>query len=286
MYGFGRPLYKKKQQIKIKLYFRAPSSFKSLKGKSLWLERTYDRLGSLNERSSLDDTPQKALLTRLINSIQYYYIPALKGPNVLEYVLGEIGRRNLVSRDDIIELNQKVNDNIKDFATILSDSSINMKTNFELPVLVQDFWQRLNINTQYDEFISLGQIAPSAKGRDIKLREEMYQISLQSRGEGIKSKYIPPLLQWIQQHEPRKHFIWGIDEPENSLEFRKAQELASHYFNDYSRNTQLFLTSHSLAFIFPEKSQESTTVFRCIKQKFGDVNILSHLNLELPPQHK
>jgi hypothetical protein len=113
----------------------------------------------------------------------------------------------------------------------------------------------------------------STKGGDIKLREEAYQISLVARGEGLKSKYIPPLLKWIQEHEPSKHFVWGIDEPENSLEFKKAQEVANLYFNEYSKSTQIFLTSHSLAFIFPSKAKEDVTVFRCIKTGYGDIEI-------------
>lgn len=262
-----------KQQIKIRIYFNAPSSFKSLQNEELWLERVYDRFERLSEKSSLDDSPKRASLTRLTNSIRYYYIPALKGHNVLEYILGEIGRRNLMSSDDIVELNKKVNNNIKDFAGILANSSINIKTNFELPVLVQDFWQRLNINTEFDEFKALNKPSPTPKGEDVKLREDAYQISLLARGEGLKSKYIPPLLKWIQEHEPSKHFIWGIDEPENSLEFKKAQEVADLYFDEYSKNTQIFLTSHSLAFIFPSNAKDHVTVFRCVKTGYGDISV-------------
>ena len=36
---------KQKQQVKIKVYFRAPASYKSLEGESLWVERVYDRSG-------------------------------------------------------------------------------------------------------------------------------------------------------------------------------------------------------------------------------------------------
>lgn len=266
---------KKKQQIKIKLYFNTPPSFKSLRVEELWVERTYDRLGNLSERSSLDDSSKKrASLTRLVNSIRYYYIPAQKGISVLEYILGEIGKRNLMSQSEIIELNQKVNNNIKDFAGILGQSSIDIRTSFELPVLVEDFWQRLNINTEFEEFNSLNDGELTSGDDGVKLREEAYQISLLARGEGLKSKYIPPLLKWIQEHEPSKYFVWGIDEPENSLEFKKAQEVADLYFNEYSKNTQLFLTSHSLSFIFPSENRDDTTIFRCIKTGKGDISVL------------
>lgn len=265
---------KKKQQVKIKVYFIAPSSFKSLSGEELWIERVYDRLGVLSEHSSLGNSKKRSLLTRLLNNIQYFYIPALKGPDVLQYLLGEVGKRKLIDASDIADLNEKVNKNIVDLATMLTQSSIKTITKFELPVLVEDFWQSLNINTEYDEFSKLNtEINPSKKGNSDSLNKEFYQISLQLRGEGVKSKYIPPLLQWIQEREPNRQYVWGIDEPENSLEFRKAQEIADLYFGSYSKKTQLFLTSHSLAFIFPGNHHQSVSVFRCVRGKFGETQI-------------
>jgi len=174
---------KKKQQVKIKVYFRAPASYKSLEGEPLWVERVYDRSGKRSsEKTSLDQSPKKASLTRLVNSIKYFYIPALKGTSVLEYILGEIGDRNLMKSEDIVSLNHKVNKNISDLATILKSSSIDIKTSFELPVLVKDFWQRLNINTEFDEFSLLDETTSTSKSNLTPLKSEQYQISLLSRG--------------------------------------------------------------------------------------------------------
>lgn len=266
---------KKKQQVKIKVYFRVPASYKSLEGESLWVERVYDRFGKKSsEKTSLDQSSKKASLTRLVNSIKYFYIPALKGTSVLEYILGEIGDRNLMKSEDIVSLNHKVNKNISDLATILKGSSIDIKTSFELPVLVKDFWQRLNINTEFDEFSLLDETTSTSKSSPTPLKSEQYQISLLSRGDGVKSKYIPPLLKWIQDHDRKKLFVWGIDEPENSLEFKKAQESADLYFGNYAKNTQIFLTSHSLAFIFPNNEDSQVTVFRCSKTDQGDMRIM------------
>lgn len=265
---------KKKQQVKIKIYFKAPQSFKTLMGKEeLWVEKVFDRGNIKNEYSSLDGKKEKSMLTRLVNSVQYFYIPALKGQDVLHYILGEVGKRKLISEEDIFELNKKVNDSIVNLAKILLHSTIKTETKFELPVLVEDFWQKLNINTTYDEFEKLDkEINPSKKGNTDPLKKEFYQIPLQSRGEGVKSKHIPPLLQWIQERETKRHYIWGVDEPENSLEFKKAQEIADLYFNNYKKDAQLFLTSHSLAFIFPD-SDPDISVFRCVKGHFGETEI-------------
>ncbi len=264
---------KKKQQVKIKIHFKAPPSFKSLRGKILWIEKTFDRFGVLTEHSSLDKTKQRSSLTRLLNNFKYFYIPALKGPDVLQFIIGEVGKQKLIDEKDISELNDKVNKSIIDLASILTGSSINTETKFELPVFVEDFWSKLSINTKYDEFEKLNnEIGPSKKGKNDQLRVEFYQVPLQLRGEGIKSKFIPPLLQWMQEREQNRQYVWGIDEPENSLEFKKAQEIANLYFNNYAQKTQLFLASHSLAFIFPDESRK-VSIFRCTKGSLGETKI-------------
>jgi len=260
---------KKKQQVKIKIYLKAPASFKSLFGEEIWMERVFDRFGTLSENYSVTDAKKRASVTRLVNSIKYFYIPALKGPDVIKYILGEVGKRQLVSDKDIQRLNDQVNDNIKDLANILTSSAIKNETRFELPVLVEDFWQKLSINTKYDQFSELdGKINLPKKGERTLLRKENFQIPLQLRGDGVKSKFIPPLLQWIQKHESNKFYVWGVDEPENSLEFKKAQEVADLYYSEYSKDTQLFLTSHSLAFIFTDNN--NVQVVRCYKGEYGD----------------
>lgn len=260
---------KKKQQVRIKIHFNVPASFKSLVGERVSLERVFDRSGNATETYSHDDPKKRASITRLANKIKFYYIPALKGPEVLRFILGEVGKRQLVADADIKVLNDKVNDNVKDLAGILFDSAIKNETRFELPVLVRDFWEKLNIHTAYDQFSELDkEINPSAKGKRNLLRKEYYQVPLLLRGDGIKSKFIPPLLQWIQQHDDTSFYVWGIDEPENSLEFKKAQEVANLYFSKYAKTAQLFMTSHSLAFIFTDNHDVS--ILRCYKNNLGE----------------
>ena len=103
-----------------------------------------------------------------------------------------------------------------------------------------------------NSLINLIQIFKEVTKKD-KLNPSQYSISLLNRGEGIKSKYIPPLLKWLDNNDKTKEFIWGIDEPENSLEFGLSDKLARLFFNDYSISNQIFLTSHSLAFIKPTR---------------------------------
>ena len=82
-------------------------------------------------------------------------------------------------------------------------------------------------------------------------------ISLDSRGDGIKARYIPLILKFIVEQKkalgvrgaPPHTFIWAYEEPENNLEFRRSQELADTFCSlAESEITQVILTTHSPVF--------------------------------------
>jgi len=93
------------------------------------------------------------------------------------------------------------------------------------------------------------------------------------RGDGIKSKFLPPILKWLQKHNTQQTFIWGIDEPENSLEFRAAEELSYLFGNEYALTTQIFATSHSMAFINPRDTDRvKPAIFRTVRSSLGETS--------------
>lgn len=261
---------KMKQLIKIRIHIKPPSSYKTLAGvNNIFIERQFDRDGERFERFSADETKKKASIKRIINKVKYVYIPALKGEEVLQYLLSLIGEQQLITDDDISSLNDGIANKTKDLKEILGMSGIQIGTNFGLPTLLSDFWQKLSVNTSYDQFEKLSTDIQGSNQKS-KLNPSQYSISLLNRGEGIKSKYIPPLLKWLDKNDKTKDFIWGIDEPENSLEFGLSDKLARLFFNDYSLANQIFLTSHSLAFINPPKSVTiQPKVFKLGKDEFG-----------------
>lgn len=261
---------KMKQLIKIRIYMKPPSSYKTLATENrIFVERQFDREGDRVEKFSSNEGKKKASIKRLINKVKYVYIPALKGEDVLQYLLSLIGEQKLVTDQDIISLNDSISNKTKDLKGILSESGIQIGTNFGLPTLLSDFWQKLSVNTSYEQFEKLD-AEIKGSNRKGKLNQSQFSISLLNRGEGIKSKYIPPLLKWLDKNDTTKEFIWGIDEPENSLEFGLSDKLARLFFNDYAKSNQIFLTSHSLAFINPpEDVFFQPKVFKVIKDKFG-----------------
>jgi len=67
---------KMKQLIKIRLYIKPPSSYKTLSSeKDLFIERLYDRAGERSERFSTDDPKKRTSIKRIINKVKYVYIP-------------------------------------------------------------------------------------------------------------------------------------------------------------------------------------------------------------------
>ena len=261
---------KMKQLIKIRIYLNPPTSYKTLTGeKNIFIERQFDRDGERFERYSTENIKKKASIKRIINKVKYVYIPALKGEDVLQYLLSLIGEQQLITDDDILSLNDSISNKTKDLKGILNNSGIQIGTNFGLPTLLSDFWQKLSVNTSYEQFEKLDSDIKGSNKKS-KLNPSQYSISLLNRGEGIKSKYIPPLLQWLDNNDKTKEFIWGIDEPENSLEFGLSDKLARLFFNDYSVSNQIFLTSHSLAFINPpEDITIQPKVFKVLKDEYG-----------------
>jgi hypothetical protein len=74
------------------------------------------------------------------------------------------------------------------------------------------------------------------------------QVSLNLRGDGMQARYIPSVLHYIAS-KGSAFFIWGFEEPENSLEFSAADSLADDLEVRYSKDAQIFITSHSPAMV-------------------------------------
>jgi len=89
-------------------------------------------------------------------------------------------------------------------------------------------------------------------------------VRLENRGDGIRVRYLPAILHYIANNTNEK-CIWGFEEPENSLEFNLAIEMANDFYNTYSKKSTIFLTTHSPAFI-DLGYQEMCSGYRCYKE--------------------
>lgn len=266
---------KKKQLIKIKITFKKPKSYQSISGSTYFIEKTFDRndktgLGTI--KYSEESTKARTAISKLYNQMRYVYIPALKGKEVIQHLLGLLGEQELIGSTQIADLNKSINDTTNDLADLLNESKIGIGVSFGLPTLLSDFWQQLSVGTTYEYFEAIEKSLVSKKGA-VKLSPSSYQIPLNMRGDGIKSKFLPPILKWLQKHNTQQTFIWGIDEPENSLEFRAAEELSYLFGNEYALTTQIFATSHSMAFINPrDTDQIKPAIFRTVRSSLGETS--------------
>lgn len=265
---------KGKQFIRIKITFNAPNSYKSIPNHTFYIEKTYDRndrSGSGVIRYSEDSTIARTSISRLYNQIRYVYIPALKGKEVVQYLLGLLGEQQLIGPKQIDDLNQQINVKTQNLTELLNKSKIGINAIFGLPTLLRDFWQQLSVGTNYEYTEKITQQISKKKDTEVVLNPKLYQIPLTMRGDGIKSKFLPPILKWLQNNNQYMIFIWGIDEPENSLEFRAAESLSTLFCDEYAETTQIFATSHSMAFINPrETAKVKPTIFKTIRSNLGE----------------
>lgn len=73
---------------------------------------------------------------------------------------------------------------------------------------------------------------------------------LSMRGDGVQALSIPAMLKLFSLRvSGGKRYLWGFEEPENSLEYRLIHTLADLLISEYSQDTQIFITSHSPVFI-------------------------------------
>ena len=280
---------KKKQQIRIRIYLNVPSSYRSLSHKTVYVEKVYDRydkrgVGSTNysETSKIGKTST----SRLLNKIQYIYLPALKGDNVIQYLLDLLGSSSILGSKYLDTGNEQIQRATKDMGPLLKQSKIAFGASIHMHRLVDDFWRQMLVATDFEQIDQLESLISGTTGNPTALNKNNFAIPINTRGDGMKSRFIPPLLQWLQKHDRNRVFIWGIDEPENSLEFKAADELSVLYTDVYAKSAQIFATSHSMAFIHPRANASiKPLTYRVIRDELGCTkyyDISSQTNRTLP----
>jgi AAA15 family ATPase/GTPase len=183
-----------------------------------------------------------------LDSISFIYIPAFKNTEVFSYLL-KLSAQNdslFLSNAAKTELDQNIEKTTRELSSDFS-SLTGVNTSVTLPISLESFWSSLEINSKFagtPKIIKRGDISD-------------YQIKFTSRGEGIKSIFIPVILGWLSRNTKSKYWIWGIDEPENALEALRADNLFKK-FVEYAKTAQIFVSTHSPSFLFPQNYTETT----------------------------
>jgi len=192
-------------------------------------------------------------LTDFLASIQYHYVPAIKDKDYFSHLYGELQQTLLKEESsDVNEHKGKFQTSIQhstenlmsEFKSVVNNEKLNISAVFELPDLI-DLFKTLSVQTG--------------------------KVNLLYRGDGIQAKLIPEILNFIATKEiqikpsqikkgekPKRYFIWGFEEPENSYEYKNAQLLAERFKSVFTDKAQIFLTTHSFNFLSIEGDNVST----------------------------
>ena len=245
---------KGRQSIWIKVTFSTPKNFRKSLGEKFFIKRQWNRDGQVTESNSFKamSMGQQIQLTKLRNQIDFTYIPAIKDLGVY----ADLIERMYSAAAETPELERATRnfvDTIQGQTTALSD---------ELSAL----------------FGSLARLAPPTemsrlfRNLDFAHGEEGHSL-LRQKGDGVKARHLPELLRFINESEARKRFfLWGFEEPENSLDLGAAEKEADRFASFARRgDTQIFITSHSPAFYLAgvAEGQTGTRRFFISKQKLN-----------------
>lgn len=259
-----------------------------------WVEKTWNKDGKFHDRKTKtkagailkyiregeekeSDAEVKSSTTSFLKKIHFLYIPAIKDFRFFDYLkqeyqqslganmsklgtaLSSAQQRTLqewmgqLTAGDITKLlSQKIDNEAERMMSHFLGSAQEIDTsNFAIPKL--DFSKVLEVVTENE-------------------------IPLTSRGDGIQAKFIPEILNEIARNKKADIVIWGFEEPENSYEYANAQLLANKFRDEYSKDKQIFLTSHAFNFISLEG--ENISLYRIWRENFEQGTQIKYIKNE------
>ena len=168
-------------------------------------------------------------LGKFLSKIRFHYIPAVRGPAILQHYLRLLHDALLSDAsagisDSLEDLIRSVNANTEDMSSAI-EQRLGFRSTIQRPSDLRELFAALDFSTSQGKF----------------------SVPLQFRGDGIQAHHIPFILQFIAAKSRNTH-IWAYEEPENSLEMARSFQLARQFSDDLAEDNQIFLTTHSPAF--------------------------------------
>ena len=263
----------KASEITIQIKFEIPSNYKDageFTWKKIWRESGlyFDNVRGpapvkslkVHEFAAYSKTPI------LLNRIEYVYVPATKSNEYFMRLLSVLYAS--ISEDAESEINKKTDEYsiaVQQFTKRISEiikESIGIDSALAMPPKQIDIFQLFTFNT-----------------KDI-LGNEVF---LEQRGDGIKARHIPAILKFISEYKNRAlgkktipySTIWGYEEPETGIELSRCFDLSKQLL-EYSKEIQMYLTTHSPAF-YSQEEQERTSIKYIVKNDNAESIIKSEL---------
>lgn len=236
-YYFSDDLTRKREQeardtkgratIWIKVHFYNFLNWKSLPEEFV-VKKVWNRYAAEPEVTYPKGLPSTAI-ARFLNKISFHYVPALRGRAIFSHYLSllhdallEDEKAGFISSTD--ELMSSLNDSTLDMSERIK-AGVGIESSIQPPTNLRVLFNALDFSTGYGD----------------------HSIPLQKRGDGIQSRHIPYILDFIAKHT-NTHHIWAYEEPETSLELGPAFELAEQFKEEFCEENQIFMTTHSPAF--------------------------------------
>ncbi len=241
---------KRKAMMYVKITFNNIFKYSSLPD-TFVVKKQWNRYWHEPEITTFPKDIKQNILNRFLNKIQLHYVPAVKSKEIFKYYL-ELLYDSLANKD------VKFSDASKDIVTLVNDSTVYMNKRIQSGIginsnisIPDDFKKLFG---DFDFMTSIG------KGEFISLKQ---------RGDGVQVGHIPYILDFISNENDSNYYIWLYEEPENSLEMGKAFQLAEKFSQDFSKNNQIFLTTHSPAFYSLDGEHIKKTLVKKIEDEEG-----------------
>lgn len=248
--------------ISVKVYFAAPGrSYQDLLPDGFWIERCWNSIGQSHipdtafglPNQHIPNEQQHEAIHQILESCRFLYIPAVRDRQLVNYLLDQVTHNFSHDADDFRDrlteyLEESIDKRVPELSELLRNSTgigLDLRTSF-------------SVNIDFDS-------------------AELFaddNIPLHLRGDGMKNMVVPAILEFFTRRFSRTGFVlWAIEEPENSLEYRRASKLATQLLREYSAHSQIFLTTHSPAFL--DMQDERASVYR-VSQEEKEVPFSGH----------
>jgi predicted ATPase len=247
-----RTSIKGKQFIRIDIEFNQPPNYKgslppTFTVSRIWYRDYFQQTDDLEYQRRLGKLPKtvetaRRMLPQFLNRVRFEYVPAIRDRAYFEYILESLQETLLAKQmnkgDPIISAVEELNISLTERARSLREDfrkATSIEADVSLPVDPKSLFRAFSVSTKWE---------------DTRAEKEAEQelLSLSLRGDGIQAIYIPLLLKYIADNSSL-FYIWGFEEPENSVEYNLAIDLAEAFESTYSKRAQVLLTTHSPAFV-------------------------------------
>ncbi len=257
---------KKAREIIIRITFMVPSGYKG-HGEYIW-EKRWRSQGLVRDdiiKGQGEAMSPRSRIPALLRKILFRYVPAVKSNEYYKFLLIELYKAVSSAADSPLKIaSDKFSKTLREYTASLSDLILNhieMESQLSLPQNFSEIFETLMFSTK-------------KTNSDIK-------VPLTQRGDGIQARHIPIILKYIADEDYKQsnsrgaikiNTIWGFEEPENGLELLKVFDMANDFL-EYSKDIQIFVTTHSPAF-YANKEKDGVKVIFIKKSPENDSTIL------------